>query len=339
MSKVKNHNRFNHKSDIILSLITTATVLCTSHLAFYLFPHNMTLIIWTIVFSMFLSYYRFGTSKHQQIKHICIYSLLTLVILIVAGLADLAPSWYSNIICVLLIFSCLCIHRYLHGGRGIGVILTVFVLLFFSLNPHLTWGSFQVTIFNIAIGISIAYVFKCIFIIILPTDNITVTPASKEIFIIKQAIRITITISLGLIIAHLFALTSPTWICFSNLVICQANFSSSVKKAFERLAGTLLGALIGSILAYILFEAHPLSLYISFILVFFAFYFGKRSYTMAILFSTILITASFYLLKPHLSIHQFITARVVDTLLGITIGLLGEIIIFPQFLTSKNKIK
>ena len=129
-------NGFINKADLVLATIITLAVLCTFHAALYVFPHNFTLIIWAVIFSLFLTYYRVGVTKLQQICYISAYGILTLVILIISELSALFPNPLCDILRALIIFACLCSPRYLRGGRGISIILVVYVLILFSFAQH-----------------------------------------------------------------------------------------------------------------------------------------------------------------------------------------------------------
>ena len=57
---------------------------------------------------------------------------------------------------------------------------------------------------------------------------------------------------------------------------------------------------------------------------------------MGIGLATIWISASFYLYHLPITFNQFVLSRIIDTIIGIALGLLGEYLLFP-IKTDKRK--
>jgi len=121
-----------------------------------------------------------------------------------------------------------------------------------------------------------------------------------------------------------------TWICYSVLATSQANTTKSIHKGIYRLIGTFAGATIGALLCKFIFEPYLKTMYLGYLIMLIGFPFIFVQYAIYITFSTTLIAASFYLIKTDITFYQFIIARIIDTIIGVGIGILGEIFIFPE---------
>jgi len=191
----------------------------------------------------------------------------------------------------------LCSHRYLFGSRLPSIFLVVYILVFYLLNPHVTFEQIPVLSMNVGIGLGLSYALICLFIAILPLSNIPGSLPDKDSYLIKQAIRLTIMLNIAFLISSFFKIAKSTWICFSILVLSEVNMGASFRKALHRFIGTVLGCILGTIFAHFLFQYYFYSLYLAFIILFFAYYFIARNYALGITLATICVTASFYLLE------------------------------------------
>ena len=331
---------FNNKSDFVLALIVTLSVFC-SYISLYLFPKDFTTFFWAIFFSLFIVYFRLGNTKLKQIQYLIYYSVLMFIILCIVGLSTLVPNTYYVMSFATLIFMTLCVSRYIPGGRSIGVFITVYVIIFYAFYPHLDMHTLKSILIDILCGLCFSLFFTVLFTLALPLVKIAVIPIDKSTVLLKQSFRVAVSITIASFITQIYHLANPFWVYMSILIINQTHLGLSVKKAIERFFGTLIGAIISAIVASYIFEAHPQSLYLCFIVIFLNLYFIRLNYFMGIIFATILVTASYYILKPPIGIHEFIFNRIIDTFIGLVIGVLGEILIFPQSLIQiiRNDIK
>ena len=319
-----------HKNNLIFASTITGSALLATLTAFFYLHTSFYLTIWVCVFGVFLPFFSFGCNRFEQLSHILGYTLITFVALSYMLVISLLDEPYYSICRALLIFACLCSHRYFTGNKILSVFLTVFVILFTYLYPHLETNALLPTLIAYSGGLTLALITTTIMVLLLPRVIITRPPPDKSSYVIKQALRITIIITVIFAFGYLIPVTNTTWICFSALVISESDFWSSSIKALERGLGTVIGAVLGALIAHYLFRNYPSTRYLSFVLIFFTYYYIRRSYAIGIALATIWITASFYILKPTMNIDQFIIARVIDTLIGIGFGLFGELFIFPK---------
>ena len=322
---------FKNKSDFIVASIVTLSVVFSS-ITLYIFTKDISTFFWDIFFCFFIIYFRVGVTKKQQILHVICYSLLTFSFITIVGISTLVHNQYYIILFATLIFLPLCVSRYVAGGRVIGVFITVYVLVFYSLYPHLYIEHLKSILIDIFCGLSFALFFTTSFIYLLPFIKIPIIPRDKSLVLLKQSFRVALCITIAYFVMQIYHLNNPLWVYLSIVIINQTHLGLSVKKAVERLFGTIIGAIVGAVMGGYLFEVHPLSLYFCIIVVFLTYYYIRLNYLLAVFFVTILVTASFYLLKPSVTLYEFIYNRVIDTLVGLSIGVLGEVLIFPQSL-------
>ncbi len=320
---------FKNKADFIVASIVTLSVVFSS-ITLYLYHKDFNTFFWGILFCLFIIYFRIGITKKQQILHVIGYALLTFIFIAITGLATLVQGSYYIILLASLVFFPLCISRYVSGGRAIGVFITVYVLVFYAFYPHLNLYDLKPILIDIFSGWSFALLFTTLCISILPLVKIDIIPPDKSIILLKQSFRVALCIIIASFITQIYNLTNPLWVYLPIVIINQTHLGLSVKKAVERLVGTVIGAIVGAVIGGYLFEAHPLTLYLCVIVIFLTYYYIRVNYLLGIAFVTILVTASFYLLKPPITLNEFIHNRVLDTLVGLGIGVLGEILIFPQ---------
>ena len=319
-------------------------MLFSSLFSYYYFTKYPYLIVWACVFGVFLPFFSYGSRYRDNAIHILGYTLLTLLVLTLMLMISLLNEPYYSICRALVFFGCLCSHRYLTGDKILSVFLMVYVILFSYLYQHIHINSIFLIFSQYAGGILIACVAVLIATLIFPKIVTPIPPPDKDIYVVKQAIRLTLIITAIFVVSHFTAIKNTAWICFSALVISEGDFWRSSKKALERAVGTIIGAVLGGLIAHYLFTAYPYMLYLSFVFIFFTYYYIRQNYAVGIALATIWITASFYLIKPAVNIDQFILARVIDTLVGICFGLFGEIFIFPKepitilFKKIKNKL-
>ncbi len=116
------------------------------------------------------------------------------------------------------------------------------------------------------------------------------------------------------------------------IVIDQNTLGASAKKAVQRLLGTVLGVIAGILLAHFLFSPYPLSRWSALLIVFLVFLFVRANYTLCIFFATVLLANLFYLLSGSTDIVNYMVSRLVDIFIGIIIGIIGQMLLFPRTL-------
>lgn len=150
-----------------------------------------------------------------------------------------------------------------------------------------------------------------------------------------NAVRYGIILSISAIVAFSFPFNKPYWIplsCASVMV------GSTIISTFNRTIQRSFGTIIGLIIAIIIFKLHPqgfMIVIVNMILTAITELFIVKNYALA----TIFITPNALLIAETSSqIHNityFATARVTDTLIGVSIGLIGTYIIGRRSASSR----
>ena len=320
-----------NKEEIIFSFIILCSLLLASNVAAIVFRESFKIIAWSSLFAVFLIFFRAGDTKNKQLFSVILYSIITYIMLVIFAYSMTLPIGFYVIIRAIIIFLCLCTSRYLPHGRTPGIFLIVYLLILMLLNNKLAISTQLLPhIYSqLLIGLIIGLLCTLLFLSGLPFITVPKTDIDKSTNLIKWAIRITISLNIAFLISSIFKVTNTAWICFAIITISQKTIGDSIQKAFRRIIGTIVGGIVGAILANFLFHPYPKTLSICYPLLFIAFLFINKSYAIFICIMTIIVAASFYFFSHNLSLNQFIISRILDTLLGILIGLAGEMFIFP----------
>ena len=320
-----------NKDEIFFSFTILCSCLLASNIAAIVFHGDFKLIAWASIFSVFLIFFRTGDTKNKQITTIIFYSIITYIMLTIFAYTMTLPVGLYVIIRTIIIFLCLCSSRYLPHDRTPSVFLIVYLIIFILLNKNLTSTAMLPHIYSeLLIGLIIGLLCTILFLSDLPYLQTPNPPPKKSVSLIKWAFRITVCLNIAFIISELVNATNTAWICFAIITITQKTIGGSVQKAIRRIVGTIVGGIIGAIIANYLFDLYPSTLYICYPIIFISFLYLTRNYAICIGGLTIVIAASFYFFKYNLTLNQFIIARILDTLLGVVIGLSGEMFIFPN---------
>ena len=157
-------------------------------------------------------------------------------------------------------------------------------------------------------------------------------PLDQSLYLIQRALRIAIMIAVAFLICHFFQIQNASWVALTVIVIDQNTLGASAKKACQRLLGTVLGVIAGILLAHFLFAPYPLSRWSALLIVFLVFLFVRANYTLCIFFATVLLANIFYLLSGSTDIVNYMVSRLVDIFIGVIIGIIGQMLLFPKTL-------
>jgi uncharacterized membrane protein (TIGR01666 family) len=155
-------------------------------------------------------------------------------------------------------------------------------------------------------------------------DNLTL---DSNIF--RHSLRVSLATIAGYIISRFLPFGHGYWILLTIIVILKPVYSLTKKRNFERLMGTLGGALVGLVLIY--FIPGKTALFVLMILFMIGTYvFLRTNYLVSVILMTPYVLLLFHLLYPT-NFHSVITDRVIDTLLGSGISFLASIFIIPSW--------
>jgi uncharacterized membrane protein (TIGR01666 family) len=156
------------------------------------------------------------------------------------------------------------------------------------------------------------------------SDNLTL-----ESNVFRHSLRVSIATLAGYIISRFLPFGHSYWILLTITVILKPVYSLTKKRNFERLMGTLGGALVGFLL--ILFIPDRTVLFVLMILFMIGTYvFLRTNYLVCVTLMTPYILLLFHLLFP-VNFKAIVGDRVIDTLIGSGISFLASIFIVPTW--------
>jgi uncharacterized membrane protein (TIGR01666 family) len=155
-------------------------------------------------------------------------------------------------------------------------------------------------------------------------ENLTI---KSNIF--RHSLRVSIATITGYIISGFLPFGHGYWILLTIIVILKPVYSLTKKRNFERLMGTLAGALVGLLLLY--FIKDPRVLFVLMILFMIGTYvFIRTNYLVCVTLMTPYVLLLFHLLYPT-DFHSILSDRVIDTIIGSVISFLANILIIPSW--------
>jgi uncharacterized membrane protein (TIGR01666 family) len=158
---------------------------------------------------------------------------------------------------------------------------------------------------------------------------------SKNSSVFRHAIRVTLVAIIGLLIGKLILKEGHSyWILLTSIFILKPSYSLSKKRNFERISGTIVGAVMGYGLLYFIKD----KTFLFFIMTIFmvaAYTVQRTNYILLILFITPYIFIIFNFLG--VKVIQILEERVVDTLIGCSLAFIGAYLILPHWESDKIK--
>jgi uncharacterized membrane protein (TIGR01666 family) len=148
--------------------------------------------------------------------------------------------------------------------------------------------------------------------------------------IFRHSLRVSIATIAGYIIASVLPYGHHEyWILLTIVLILKPAYSLSKRRNFERLTGTLFGALVGLVMLYFIRDTHVL--FVLMVLFMIGTYvFIRTNYLVAVTLLTPYVLLLFHLLYPT-NFRVILSDRVVDTLIGSAISFLANLLIIPSW--------
>jgi len=146
--------------------------------------------------------------------------------------------------------------------------------------------------------------------------------------IFRHSLRLAIVVLVGYTVGVQFALQNAYWILLTIVVILRPNYGLTKSRSLQRIAGTLIGAGIASV---IVLTIHSTALYatLAILTLVLAFAMVQKNYKTAAAFITISVVFIYALLKAD--ILQVIQYRIIDTLIGAGLATLGGLFLWPTW--------
>ncbi|UOQ92641.1 FUSC family protein [Halobacillus shinanisalinarum] len=153
----------------------------------------------------------------------------------------------------------------------------------------------------------------------------------------KKAYQSLIAGTIAIIVGHLISPVQPYWVLLTTFIVQLGTESvgRTYMKGLQRSVGTVIGAMLGFVLAKAVSGHSVLEIILLFVVIFLAFYIFAVSYTLMSLFITLLIAFMYDLLLGGIS-FSLLSARVIDTIAGAAIALTISAVIFPT--KTKEKV-
>ncbi|MGR5284022.1 YccS family putative transporter [Vibrio maritimus] len=145
--------------------------------------------------------------------------------------------------------------------------------------------------------------------------------------LLRHAIRLSCALTLGYGIIQFFELERGYWILLTTLFVCQPNYSATRQKLTARIAGTVVGLLVGVPLLTLFpsTESQLVLLVISGVM-FFAFRLNNYGYATG--FITVLVLLCFHQLGEG---YAVVLPRLMDTLIGCALAVCAVYFILPDW--------
>ena len=147
--------------------------------------------------------------------------------------------------------------------------------------------------------------------------------------IFRHSLRVSIATITGYIISGFLPFGHGYWILLTTVVILKPAYSLTKQRNFQRLMGTLGGALIGLLLLYFIKDARVLFVFMILFMIG-TYVFLRTDYLIAVIMTTPYVLLLFHLLYP-IDFRTILADRVIDTAIGSAIAFLANILIIPSW--------
>ncbi|WP_432411730.1 FUSC family membrane protein [Rasiella sp. SM2506] len=156
--------------------------------------------------------------------------------------------------------------------------------------------------------------------------------------IFKHSLRLSATMMVGFLIGDVLEFQNPYWILLTIIVIMRPSYGLTKSRSKDRIIGTLLGAVLATILVlfiknpYVLGSLGIVSLIVAFSVV-------QKNYKVSATFVTLSVVFIYAILRPDILV--VIQYRIFDTLIGAALSFMAILWLWPAwgFLEIRENIK
>jgi uncharacterized membrane protein (TIGR01666 family) len=147
--------------------------------------------------------------------------------------------------------------------------------------------------------------------------------------IFRHSLRVSLATLAGYMISRLLGVGHGYWILLTVIVILKPAYSLTKRRNYERLVGTLAGALAGLLIIYYIRDRTALFvLMVVFMIGTYAFL--RTNYLLCVTLMTPYVLLLFHLLYPN-DFRVIISDRVIDTAIGSAIAFLANLFLIPSW--------
>lgn len=145
---------------------------------------------------------------------------------------------------------------------------------------------------------------------------------------LRYAIRSAVAAALGVLVYKLFDINYGYWLPFTALIVVQPYFSATIKKAVDRVLGTLAGGIAGGVILMLspTLIIKETILFLCFIMMV---YFIRKRYAVAVFFITLSVVMLFDVEDRYNS--SLIITRALSTVTGAVFGLVAGFLLLPTW--------
>jgi len=155
-------------------------------------------------------------------------------------------------------------------------------------------------------------------------DNLSI---KSDIF--RHSLRVSIAATAGYILSNFFMLGHSYWILLTIIVILKPAYSLTKKRNYQRVLGTVAGALAGLIMLYFI-KDNTILFIIMLLLMTGTYSFIRTNYLLAVICMTPYILLLFHLLNSG-QFKTIITDRIIDTVIGSGIAFAANFLLLPAW--------
>ena len=149
-----------------------------------------------------------------------------------------------------------------------------------------------------------------------------------ESAVFRHAVRLAIVVLVSCTIVEVFHLHFGYWILLTALFVCQPNYSATKSRVNQRIVGTVLGVVVGSLVPYFTPSVET-KLWIVIAATTLFFFFRTNKYSFSTFFITIQALTSFSL--AGLDVYAAMPLRIIDTLIGAAIAWVAVSYLWPDW--------
>lgn len=158
--------------------------------------------------------------------------------------------------------------------------------------------------------------------------NILAQHFSLKSPMLRHAFRVSLAMVFGFLLGSIFDLKNAYWIVLTIVVIMRPNYGLTKERSKNRIIGTIIGAIIATTIVLIT-QNTIVYMALAVISLTFAFSLIQQSYKAGAAFITLNIVFVYALIDPNaFAVIQF---RVIDTVIGATIAVLANYLLFPSW--------
>lgn len=145
----------------------------------------------------------------------------------------------------------------------------------------------------------------------------------------RHALRVSIAATAGYLLSHLVMLGHSYWILLTIIVILKPAYSTTKKRNYQRVLGTVAGAFAGLVILYFIKDNRAL-FFIMLVLMAGTYSFVRTNYLVAVVFMTPYVLLLFHLLNNG-QFKTVLTDRLLDTAIGSAIAFAANFLLLPAW--------